>query len=46
MTINGGKCARLNIHDEEKGAQELIDFFNYVILYRIGEMNGGEETAK
>jgi len=44
MTINEGKCAQLNIHDEEKGAEELINFFNYLILERIGAMNGFTES--
>lgn len=41
MSVNGGKCAFLDIHDEAKGQEQLKEFFKYLIVYRATEINLG-----
>ena len=45
LTVNDGKCAFLDIHDEAAGQKQLKDFFKYLIVYRATEINKGYEKA-
>ena len=45
LAVNEGKCAFLNIHDEEAGQKQLKDFFKYLIVYRATEINFNKEKA-
>ena len=46
LSVNGGECSFLDIHDEKKGQEQLKNLFLYYILYRATEINLGEEAAK
>ena len=46
LSVNDGKCAFLDIHDEAKGQEQLKEFFKYLIVYRATEINLTEEDAK
>lgn len=45
LSVNGGKCAFLEIHNEAKGQEQLKEFFKYLIVYRATEINLGKEAA-
>ena len=45
LSVNGGQCAFLDIHDEVKGQDQLKDFFKYLIVYRATEINLGKDAA-
>lgn len=45
LTVNEGKCAFLDIHDEKTGQRQLKDFFKYLIVYRATEINLDKEKA-
>ena len=45
LSVNEGKCAFLDIHDEAKGQEQLKEFFKYLIVYRATEINLGQEAA-
>ncbi len=45
LSVNGGQCAFLDIHDEVKGQDQLKEFFKYLIVYRATEINLGAEAA-
>jgi hypothetical protein len=45
LSVNGGSCSFLDIHDEKKGQEQLKNLFLYYILYRATEINLGEEAA-
>ena len=46
LCVSGGKSAFLDIHDEAKGQEQLKEFFKYLIVYRVTEINKGTEAAK
>ncbi len=46
LCVNDGKSAFLDIHDEAKGQDQLKEFFKYLIVYRVTEINKGTEAAK
>ena len=46
LSVNDGKCAFLDIHDETEGQEKLKEFLKYVIVYRATEINLGAEAAK
>lgn len=45
LTVCGGSCEFLDIHDEMKGQEQLKTLFLYYILYRATEINNGKEAA-
>jgi hypothetical protein len=45
LSVNGGECQFLDIHDEKKGQEQLKNLFLYYILYRATEINLGPEAA-
>ena len=45
LAVNDGKCAFLDIHDEAVGQKQLKDFFKYLIVYRVTEINISKEKA-
>ncbi len=46
LSVNGGSCQFLDIHDEQKGQEQLKNLFLYYILYRATEINLGADAAK
>ena len=45
LCVIGGSCQFLDIHDEQKGQEQLKNLFKYFILYRAVEVNLGLEAA-
>lgn len=46
LSVNGGKCQFLDIHNEKEGQEDLKNLFMYYILYRTTEINLGKDAAE